>query len=191
MRAQIALARSRRAKPGSKPELKNALRPVPHYERAVREVSRLFGEAGIRHALVGALGANAYRVRPRTTEDIDFFVGDEAFCRHAGGLVTMRVPVVEFDGIEVDQIPLTKALRVVEEGLARPHFSEGVPIAPVDVIVIMKLLAGRTQDLADVEAILDSGADVDLLRAAVQKAAPGQAETLERLLGNVQRGSRS
>jgi hypothetical protein len=59
-------------KPGSQPELKSALRPVPHYERAVREVSRLFREAGIRHALVGALGANAYRDRPRTTEDIDF-----------------------------------------------------------------------------------------------------------------------
>jgi len=148
----------------------------------------LFSEAGIRHALVGALGANAYRVRPRTTEDIDFFVGDEAFERHAGGLVTMRVPVVEFDGIDVDQVPLTEALRGLEAGLARPHFSEGVPIAPVDVIVIMKLLAGRTQDLADIEAILDSGADAELLRAAVQKAAPDQAETLERLLGNVQRG---
>jgi hypothetical protein len=75
----------------------------------------------------------------------------------------------------------------LEDGLAHPHFSEGVPIASVDVIVIMKLLAGRTQDLADVEAILASGADVELLRAAVQRAAPAQAETLERLLGNAQR----
>jgi len=42
---------------------------------------------------VGALGANAYRSRPRTTEDIDFLVGEEAFQRHAGGFVTLRVPV--------------------------------------------------------------------------------------------------
>ena len=119
MRAQITLASSRRRKPGLKPELKDALRPVPHYERAVREVSKLFSKAGIRHALVGALGANAYRDRPRTTEDIVFFVGDEAFDRHAGGLVTMRVPVVEFDGIDVDQVPLTEALRGVEAGLVR------------------------------------------------------------------------
>lgn len=174
-------------KPGLKPELKNALRPVPHYERAVREVSRLFSEAGIRHALVGALGANAYRDRPRTTEDIDFFVGDEAFEKHAGGFVTMRVPVVEFDGIDVDQVPLTESLRILEDGLIRPHFSEGVPIASVETIVIMKLLAGRTQDLADVEAILASGADRELLRAAVQKAAPSHAETLERLIGNADR----
>ena len=172
---------------GNKPELKVALRPVPHYERAVRDVSRLLSEAGVRHALVGALAANAYRERPRTTEDIDFFVGDEAFERHPGGLVTMRVPVVEFDGIDVDQVPLTERLRSLEDGLDRPHFSEGVPIARLDTIVIMKLLAGRTQDLADVEAILASGADRELLRAALKKAAPGQTDVLERLIGNAER----
>jgi hypothetical protein len=147
----------------------------------------MFAEAGIRHALVGALGANAYRNRPRTTEDIDFLVGDEAFERHAGGFVTMRVPVVEFEGIDVDQVPLTEALRVLEDGLNRASVSEGVPIAPVDTIVVLKLLAGRTQDLADVEAIVDSGADRELLRSAVRTAAPRCSDTLERLFGNVDR----
>jgi len=51
----------------------------------------------------------------------------------------------------------------------------------------MKLLAGRTQDLADVEAIVASGADRDLLRAAVQRAAPDRADMLERLFANVDR----
>jgi len=169
------------------PDLKHALRPVPSFERAVREVSKMFSEAGIRHALVGALGANAYRNRPRTTEDIDFLVGNEAFEAHAGGFVTMRVPVVEFDGIDIDQVPLTEALRVIEDGLDRAPVSDGVPIAPVETIVIMKLIAGRTQDLADVEAMVDSGADRELLRAAVQKASPGHVPTLERLFGNVDR----
>lgn len=172
---------------GREPDLKRALRPVPAYERAVREVSRMFAAAGIRHALVGALAANAYRSRPRTTEDIDFLVGDEAFETHSGGFVTMRVPVVEFDGIAVDQIPLTEALRVVEDGLNRAPVSDGVPIASMDTIVVMKLLAGRTQDLADVEAIIDSGADREFLRVAVQKAAPTCADTLGRLFGNVDR----
>ena len=169
------------------PDLKRALRPVPSYDRAVREVSKLFAAAGIRHALVGALGANAYRTRPRTTEDINFLVGDEAFETHAGGFVTMRVPVVEFEGIDVDQVPLTDALRVIEDGLNRAVVSEGVPIAPVDTIVIMKLLAGRTQDLADDEAIIESGADRDLLRAAVRRAAPDRADALEALCANVDR----
>jgi hypothetical protein len=172
---------------GREPDLKRALRPVPAYERAVREVSRMLTEAGIRHALAGALGANAYRGRPRTTEDIDFLVGDEAFQKHPGGFVTLRVPVVEFDGIDVDQIPLSDALRVVEDDLNHAPVSEGVPIAPLATIVIMKLLAGRTQDLADVEAIVESGTDREPLRAAVQKAAPQCLEVLERLFGNVDR----
>src|SRR5262245_1177181 len=188
VKAQIAIQRSRLMNPDGKPDLKRALRPVPGYERAVREVSKMFADAGIRHALVGALGANAYRNRPRTTEDIDFLVGNEAFETHAGGFVTMRVPVIEFDGIEVDQVPLTEPVRALETGLIRAHVSDGVPIAPVDTIVLMKLLAGRTQDLADVEAIVDSGADGELLRAAVQAAAPHHLQVLERLFANVDRG---
>ena len=171
----------------TKPELKQALRPVPSYERPVREVSKMLAAAGIRHALVGALGANAYRTRPRTTEDIDFLVGDEAFETHPGGFVTMRVPVIEFAGIEVDQVPLTDALRAVEDGLERAHVSDGVPIAPLDTIVVMKLLAGRTQDLADVEAIVESGVDREGLRAAVRKAAPDRVDVLTRLFENVDR----
>ena len=173
--------------PGSQPDLAHALRPVPTYERAVREVSRMLSAAGIRHALVGALAANAYRSRPRTTEDIDFLVGDEAFQKHPGGFVTMRVPVVEFDGIDVDQVPLTDALRVIEDGLNRAIVSDGVPIAPVDTLVVMKLIAGRTQDLADVEAMIASGADRELLRASVGSLTPARADALERLFANVDR----
>src|SRR5206468_9675523 len=139
MKFQIAIHRTTHMKSGSQPRLEDALRPVPTYARAVREVSKMFSNAGIRHALVGALGANAYRNRPRTTEDIDFLVGDEAFETHPGGFVTMRVPVVEFDGIDIDQVPLTEPLRVIEDGLERAQHSDGVPIAPVDTIVVMKL----------------------------------------------------
>lgn len=173
-------------KPGA-PDLKQALRPVPGYERAVREVSRMLAAAGIRHALAGALAANAYRSRPRTTEDIDFLVGEEALEAHAGGFVTLRVPVIEFDGVAIDQIPIGDTLRFVEEGLDRAPVSDGVPIAPVDTIVVMKLLAGRTQDLADVEAIAGSGVDRESLRAAVQRLIPDRASTLERLFENADR----
>jgi hypothetical protein len=171
------------------PELRQALKPVPHFERAVREVSRLFSEAGIRHALVGALAANAYRDRPRTTEDIDFLVGDEAFETHPGGPVTLRVPVIEFDGIEIDQVPLTETLRVVEQSLDNAPRSEGIPIAPLETIVIMKLLAGRTQDLADIEAIISAGADRQALIDGVTNAVPERLSVLQRLFANVDRGS--
>ena len=187
MRAHIAIQRNRLMNSGREPDLQRALAPLPRFARAVREVSRMLSEAGIRHALVGALAANAYRDRPRTTEDIDFLVGDEAFETHPEGFVTMRVPVIEFDGIDIDQVPLTPSLRVVEESLGRAHVSEGVPIAPLDAVVVMKLLAARTQDLADVEAIVAAGADRDLLMAAVTKAAPGRVDTLAKLFDNVDR----
>jgi hypothetical protein len=98
MRAQITIQRNRYMPPGREPALQRALGPVPHFERAVREVSRMLSAAGIRHALVGALAANAYRQRPRTTEDIDYLVGGEALETHEGGSVTLRVPVIELTG---------------------------------------------------------------------------------------------
>lgn len=172
---------------GRVPDLKRALRPVPTYERAVKEMSRMLTEAGIRHLLVGALAANAYRARPRTTEDIDFLVGDEAFQAHAGGFVTMRVPVIEFEGVAVDQVPLVDALRVIEAALNQAPLSDGVPIAPLEVVVIMKLVAGRTQDLADIEAIIESGVDREFLKAAVSAAVPDRLDGLARLFTNVDR----
>jgi hypothetical protein len=173
--------------PGDDPDLKRALQPVPTYERAVKAVSKMLSDAGIRHALVGALAANAYRRRPRTTQDIDFLVGDEAFETHAGGFVTMRVPVIEFDGIDIDQVPLTVELRVIEDALNHVRTSEGVPVAGVEVVVIMKLLAGRTQDLADIEAIVQSGVNRESLRAAVEQAVPDRVGMLDRLYANVDR----
>jgi hypothetical protein len=125
--------------------------------------------------------------RPRTTEDIAFLVGEEAFQKYSGGFVTMRVPVIEFDGIDVDQVPITEPLRVVEEGLGRAIVSDGVPIAPIDIVVIMKLIAGRTQDMADIEAIIASGADRNLLKAAVERVLPNHVGRLETLFGNVDR----
>jgi hypothetical protein len=51
----------------------------------------------------------------------------------------------------------------------------------------MKLLARRTRDLADVEDIIASGIDRDLLRTAVRDAAPDRLESLEKLFVNVDR----
>jgi hypothetical protein len=49
----------------------------------------------------------------------------------------------------------------------------------------MKLLAGRSQDLADIEAIVESGADRHELRASVERATPDRVATLDRLFTNV------
>jgi hypothetical protein len=147
----------------------------------------MLSEAGIRHALVGALAANAYRDRPRTTEDVDFLVGDEAFESHPGGFVTMRVPVIEFDGIDIDQVPLTPALRLLGDVFLDVLVSDGVPMASLETVVAMKLIAGRSQDHADIEAMVASGADRYALAAFVERTLPGRLETLRRLYANADR----
>ena len=59
--------------------------------------------------------------------------------------------------------------------------------ASLETIVVMKLLAGRTQDLADIEAIVDSGVDRDRLKTEIRKAVPDRIDTLERVFDNVDR----
>jgi hypothetical protein len=51
----------------------------------------------------------------------------------------------------------------------------------------MKLIAARTQDLADVEAIVSAGVDREALLAAVERAVPDRIAMLQRLFGNVDR----
>ena len=51
----------------------------------------------------------------------------------------------------------------------------------------MKLIAGRSQDLADIEAIVASGADRHELRAFVARTAPERVAQLDRLFANVDR----
>src|SRR4029079_13946135 len=82
------------ANAGDGPDLER-LRGVvaPEVLHAADVASRMLREGGVPHALAGglAVGAHGY---PRTTDDVDFLVGDEAFVIHAGGLVTLKVPVI-------------------------------------------------------------------------------------------------
>src|SRR5438046_7802019 len=71
---------------------------------AMNTASDMLKRAGIRHVVVGglAVGANGY---PRATKDVDFLVGDEAFVRHAGGLVTMNPALpIEVNGVAIDYL---------------------------------------------------------------------------------------
>src|ERR1700685_1991576 len=76
---------------------------APEILYAVDVSSRILREAGIPHALAGGLAVGAYGY-PRTTEDVDFLVGDEAYVMHGGGLVTLKVPVYSVGTVRVDLI---------------------------------------------------------------------------------------
>src|SRR5437588_10405444 len=78
---------------------------APEILAAAEVASRTLREAGIPHALAGglAVGAHGY---PRTTEEVHFLVGDEAFVKHAGGIVTLKVPLIAVGNVRVDFVSI-------------------------------------------------------------------------------------
>jgi hypothetical protein len=156
---------------------------APEIVRAAEMASRKFREAKIRHALAGglAVGAHGY---PRTTEDVDFLVGDEAFVKHPGGLVTLKVPLVAVGNVRVDLVSMDGTEEEREQARAaldHPPLSQEVPVVPLPVLVYMKLKAGRQRDLADVVELLKRGRiEIDLVDRYLEANAPGQVRRWER-----------
>jgi hypothetical protein len=161
---------------GDAPDLQR-LRGVvaPEVLHAAEVASGMLREAGVPHALAGgfAVGAHGY---PRTTDDVVFLVGDEAFVIHAGGLVTLKVPVIAVGDVRVDLVSIEESKG--EGGLLRPAvdaMSAGpqVPIVPITTLVYMKLKAGRQRDIADLVELLKRGRiDIDLLDQYLRQHAP-------------------
>ena len=82
----------------------------------------------------------------------------------------------------------------VAEALASPRRApDGLPVADLPYLVLMKLESSRTQDLADVSRMLGgaTAADLDSVRQVVGRYLPDAAEDLESLieLGRMEGGS--
>lgn len=141
---------------------------APEVLDAMKVASAALKHVGVRHVVVGglAVGANGF---PRATKDVDFLVGDEAFERHAGGLVTLRPGVpfqvnqvaVDFIGAEANEGFLAAALEA-EAG----SMIEGPPL------IYMKLKSPRHKDRTDVIELVKAGLDVDRCRGYLSAHAP-------------------
>ena len=151
---------------------------------AVEVASAKLREAGVPHALAGglAVGAHGY---PRTTDDVDFLVGDEAFVTHAGGLVTLRVPLVAVGKVRIDLVPIDpspdgrKQLRPAVES---PPQSEQIPIVPLEALIYMKLKAARQKDIADLVELLKRGRiDADEVGRYLAQSAPELVQKWEKV----------
>lgn len=141
---------------------------APEVLDAMNVASAALKQVGVRHVVVGglAVGANGY---PRATKDVDFLVGDEAFERHAGGLVTLRPGVpfqvnrvaVDFIGAEANEGFLAATLEA-EAG----SMMEGPPL------VYMKLKSPRHRDRTDVIELVKAGLDIGQCRSYLTAHAP-------------------
>ena len=148
---------------------------------------------GIDWVLIGGVATRAY-MPERMTKDMDVLVhqrdGDEVINRlqQAGYRKVSRLAVPGFlmrspDGVEVDV--LVGKYPWLKEALTHPTTDPaGYPVIGLPYLALMKLIAERAQDWADVSRMLGwaSDADLDNVRAIVARYAPEDSEDLESLI---------
>jgi hypothetical protein len=88
----------------------------PRVLDAMRRASEAMAGMGVRHVVVGGLAVGAHG-HPRTTAAVDFLVGEEAFEHHAGGIVTLRVPV-QVNGVAIDCLSIAPGEPYLTDALA-------------------------------------------------------------------------
>lgn len=130
-------------------------------------VSSALTALGVPHALVGGLAVGVHG-HPRATKDVDFIVGPQAFAT-TSPLLTFREELA--DVVRWGVIDLIAALP--DDPVLMAELVEGtsgsVPVVGIEVLVLMKLRASRSQDLADVEALVRAGADVAAVLAFLRE----------------------
>ena len=134
---------------------------------------------GVPHALVGGLAVGLHG-HPRATRDVDFIVGTEAFATTSPGL-TFREELQ--DVVRWGVVDLIAALP--DDPVLVAELAQGttgsVPVVGIEVLVLMKLRASRTQDIADVEALVRAGADVAEVLAFLREHEPSHVPAFSRI----------
>lgn len=136
----------------------------------------------MRHALVGALAVGAHGW-PRVTKDVNFLVDDSAWIKTPSGLVVMRAGLpVEAHGVAVDTLSIRDEENHLRTALAAPEMSEGVPVAPVEAVIYLKLVSPRLKDRLDVVELVRSGIEVKRVRAYLDEHAPHLRDKFEEIV---------
>lgn len=162
---------------------------------AIQAIPPLYAVLGsICWVLVGGLALRAY-IPERMTLDVDILIHerDSAMTRMAFVAAGYRVPdQLSIGGFSVqpdtaDARPIdvfTRADAWLDGVLAAPaHDSAGYPVLPRTYLILLKLQAGRTQDLADVQRLvaLTSAAERVTFLEVVRQECPELVEDLEAL----------
>ena len=188
-RAQYIALAQRRVRPGSGSSRAHLLRRTtvqPLFD--LRQVIRT-----TRFLLVGGL-ATRYYMPERTTLDTDILVLaedqeaieqelDAAGCQKLAVLAiggsTWTLPDGATLGVIVSEMPWARD--AFQHPLQTP---DGIPTITLPYLVLMKLYAGRSQDIADITRML-GGADehaLDAVRAAVANHMPEAASDVESMI---------
>ena len=148
---------------------------------------------GVPFVVVGAMAARLY-MPERMTQDIDVLVLvddleacerqlQQAGCRKIGELTIGGASWELPDGAELDVI-------ASDAPWARLAFAEpvmagaGLPTISLPYLVVMKLLSGRAQDIADLTRMLGAADDAELeqVRTIVSEYVPDAVEDVESMV---------
>ena len=178
---QVTFFRVREGSSG--PDLKPVAEAVSEKVwRAMIDASESLRSLGIRHALVGGLAVGAYGW-PRATRDVDFLVDDSAFVQTESGVLMLRAGMpVQAHGIAIDTISVRDDERHLLAAIEAAEISEGVPVAPLEALVYLKLASPRSQDRQDVFNLVRAGADLSLVRRYLSAHAPNLVQKLEAIV---------
>jgi hypothetical protein len=139
---------------------------------AMRAASAQLRSLGVRHLLVGGLAVTAWG-HQRNTRDVDFFVGDEAFEHHGGGLVTMKPGMpIQIQRVVIDHLSAQDDAELFQAALDNSLSAPGVPLAPLELLVYLKLKSPRGRDRVDLEELVRTGIDTRHCRRWLEEKAP-------------------
>ncbi len=169
----------------------------------VPDLREVFGS--LSWAVVGAVAARLY-MPERTTVDVDVLIATDDFeaaeqqlgnaaWRRTGNLTTRRSAwrSPEGPGLDLVSCEAPWAREALEEA-QQNRDAAGLPICPLPYLVLLKLQASRTIDIADVSRMLGLADDatLDRVRAVVAQHAPEDVDDLDALieLGKLECGER-
>ena len=129
--------------------------------QAARDASLELSALGIRHAIVGGIAVGAYGA-PRATKAVDFLVNQaDAFSGATVLSFKAGVPIA-VRGVVVDYLTPegNEHVELLRKALVEATVSEGIPVVPLEALIVLKLQAARRLDLDDVARLCET-ADVE------------------------------
>lgn len=176
-------------------ELMQARRPTMDWWR---ESVRALQDQGVRVAVTGAVAANAY-MPARQTGDLDLAVSKIDLGRSGESLASAGWRFLGdlrlYDGLsgtawgrgsdEIDLIGLPGTWGRSAITLAQDNRAvNDLPTLTMPYVVVMKLVAARPQDTADIARMLGAASDaaLDEVRAVVRRSRPADLEDLEQMV---------
>jgi hypothetical protein len=146
--------------------------------RAMAETTAAMDRHNVPYALIGGL-ATSYRSQPRFTKDIDFLVKAPQLVlaslledlRNRGfefdtlatinAWTTHHMVVLSYHGIRIDWLkPLIPAyLHILDRATNESWLDQPIRIASAEGLILLKLLAFRSQDQVDIENLVAANRD--------------------------------